>query len=98
MYPTVVVVLIEKQRSMADVCEFIPSNLSKLAGPVESDTRHATLGHLSFVVRPIRTLMDNILTKLNLSTRVRCRPKMGRKMSRRSFSKKRTVGLALGAD
>ena len=48
MYPTVVIVLVETQRSMADVCEINPSNPSgKLRGPVASEVRPASLGYLS---------------------------------------------------
>ena len=59
MYPTVVMVLVDTQRSMMDVCEISPSNASKLAGTVASEARLATLGHLSFAVGPIHTMMDN---------------------------------------
>ena len=48
MYPTLVIVLIETQLSMTDVCEISPSNGNKTAGPVASETRPATLEHLSF--------------------------------------------------
>ena len=44
MYPTVVILLVETQRSMVDVCEVSPS------GPVAPDARPTTLGHLSCVV------------------------------------------------
>jgi len=48
MYPTVVIILVETQRSMADVYEISPSNLSKLAGTVAAyEARPATLGHES---------------------------------------------------
>ena len=53
MYPTVVIVLVKTQRSMTDICEISPSNVSKIAGPVAPKARSATLGHLSFVVGPI---------------------------------------------
>ena len=59
MYPTAIIVLIETQRSMADVCEISPSNASKFAGPVGSEARPATLGHLSFAVEPIHSTMDS---------------------------------------
>ena len=36
MYPTVVIVLVETQRSMTDICEGL-SNASRIAGPVPSD-------------------------------------------------------------
>ena len=59
MYPTVLIVLIETQRSMTDVCGISPSNASKLSGPVASGARPATLGHLSFAVGPVHRAMDN---------------------------------------
>jgi len=59
MYPTVVVVMVETQRSMADICEISPSNISRLAGPQVSEPRAATLGPLSFAVGPIDSAMDN---------------------------------------
>jgi len=55
----VVIVLIETQRSMTDICEVIPSNASKPAAPVSSEARPATLGHLSFVVGPVCNPTDN---------------------------------------
>ena len=58
MYPTVVIVLVETQRSMADICEIGPPNASQLAGPVASEARPATLGHLSFAVGPVHTTDD----------------------------------------
>jgi len=59
MYPAVVIVLVETQRSITDVCEISPSNASKFPGPLASEARHATLGHLSFAVGPIDTTVDN---------------------------------------
>ena len=59
MYPTVVILLVETQRLMADVCEINPSNASKFAGPVGSEARPATLGHLSFAVEPVHGAMDS---------------------------------------
>ena len=50
MYPTVVIVLVETQRSMTDIYEISQSNTSKIEGPVASETLPATLGHLSFEV------------------------------------------------
>ena len=52
MYPTVVILLVETQRSIKDICEISPSNASKLACP-------GPLGHLSFAVRPVRSTMNN---------------------------------------
>jgi len=59
MYPTVVIILVETQRSMADVYDISPSNASKLGGPVASEARPATLGHFSFAVGPIHSMTDN---------------------------------------
>ena len=60
MYPTIVVVLVETQRSMVDICEIGPSSPSKIAGAGASDceARAGTLGHLSFAVGPIDSAMD----------------------------------------
>jgi len=60
MYPTVVIVLVETQRSMADICEISPSNASKVAAaPVGSEARPATPGHLSFAGEPVHSTTDN---------------------------------------
>jgi len=59
MYPTVVILLVESQRLMADVCEISLSNTSKVVGPVLSEARPATLGHLSFAVGPVHIKTDN---------------------------------------
>jgi len=59
MYPTVVIVLVETQRSMTDICEIDPSNASKSAGPVASEVRPASLGPLSFAVGPVYSTTDN---------------------------------------
>ena len=59
MYPTVVMILVETQRSMPDVCEISPSNASRFAGRAASDARPATFGHLSFAVEPVHSTMDN---------------------------------------
>ena len=59
MYPTVVILLVETQRSMTDICEISSSNASELAAPVASEARPTTLGHLSFVVGPVYSTMDN---------------------------------------
>ena len=61
MYPTVVVVLVETQRSITDIWEFTSSNASGIVGPVASDARSATLGHLSFAAGPIYSTVDNEL-------------------------------------
>jgi len=60
MYPTVIIVLVETQRLMKDICD-ISLNASNIAGPVGSETRAATLGHLSFDVGPIHNAIDNEL-------------------------------------
>jgi len=54
-----VIVLVETQRSMTEVCEINPSNASKLARPVGSEARPATPGHLSFAVGPVHSTTDN---------------------------------------
>ena len=59
MYPTLVIVLIETRRSITDVCEIGPSNASKPAGPVASEARSTTLGHLSFAIGPIHSKTDS---------------------------------------
>ena len=59
MYPTLVILLVETQRSMPEICEISPSNTRKLAGPVASEARPATLGHLSFAVGPVYSTTDN---------------------------------------
>ena len=59
MYPTVVMLLVETQRSMANVCEISPSNASKFAAPVASEARPSTLRHLSFAAGPVHTTTDN---------------------------------------
>ena len=59
MYPTVVVLLVETQRSMSDICEISPSDASKPAGPAASEARPAILGHLSFAVGPVHSTTDD---------------------------------------
>ena len=61
MYPTVVMLLVESQRSMMNVCEISLSNASKLAGPAASEARPATLnlGHLSSATGPVHITSDN---------------------------------------
>ena len=60
MYPTIVVVLVETQRSMVDICEIGLSNAGKIAGAVTADHEAyaATLGPISFAVGPIDSVMD----------------------------------------
>ena len=60
MYPTMVMVLVQTQRSMADVCEISLSKTIKFMGPVASEARSETLGRLTYVVDPVHnTMMDN---------------------------------------
>ena len=59
MYPTLVIVLVETQRSMTNICEIGPSNARKSAGPVASRAHPATLGPLSFAVGPVHTTTDD---------------------------------------
>ena len=59
MGPTVIIVLVETKRSMTDIFEISPSNTIKFAGPVASEARPVTLGHLSFAVGPVRSTADN---------------------------------------
>ena len=59
MYPTVVILLVQIQRSTTDICEISPSNASRLVDPVTSETRPATLGHLSFAVGSVHSTTDN---------------------------------------
>ena len=60
MYPTVVIILVETQRSMTDVCEISASNPSQFAGPpMTSGARAAVLGHLAFAVGPVYSTTDD---------------------------------------
>ena len=63
MYPTIVVVLVETQRSMVDICEIGPSSAGRSAGAVVSDheAHAAGLGHhhSECAVGPINSTMDN---------------------------------------
>jgi len=59
MYPTVVILLVETQRSMTDICEISPSNRSKLAGPAASEAWPAPVGHLFFAVGQVHSRTDN---------------------------------------
>ena len=61
MYPTIVVVLVETQRSMVDICEIVPSNASKIAPAVASDheAHPATLTRPTFAVEPINSAMSD---------------------------------------
>ena len=55
MYPTVVIVLVENQRSMANICEIGLSNASKLSVSVVSEACLATLGRLPFGAGPVHS-------------------------------------------
>ena len=61
MYPTIVIVLVETQRSMTDIWEISPSNTSRLARPVASDHEAFALTSIypSFVVGSVNSAMDN---------------------------------------
>ena len=59
MYPTVVIILVQTQRSATDICEISPSSASRLAGPVTSTARLTTLGYLSFAVGTVHSSTDN---------------------------------------
>ena len=59
MYPTLVVVLVETQRSMMEICDIIPSSEGKVEGPVGSEAHSSTLGRLSFAVGSVRSVTDN---------------------------------------
>jgi len=59
MYPTVVIVLVEAQRSMTDICEISSSNAGRLAAPVASEARPVAPGHLSFAAGPVHSTTDN---------------------------------------
>ena len=58
MYPTVVILLVQIQRSMTDVWGISLSNASRLAAPAASEVRPATLGHLSFAIGPVHSTTD----------------------------------------
>ena len=55
MYPTLVIVLVEAQCSMTDICEISVPNTTRLAGLVAPEARAATLQHSSFGVLNITT-------------------------------------------
>ena len=55
MYPTMVIFLVETQRSMQDICEICTLSLNKIAGPVASEARPAASGRLSFVVGQVHS-------------------------------------------
>ena len=58
MYPTVVIVLVETQRSVTDIRETSTPNASGPAGPMATNAPAATAGHLSFGVLNITTDND----------------------------------------
>ena len=53
MYPTVVILLVETQRLMTDICEINTSNAAAF------EAHLATSGHLSSATGPVRTTMNN---------------------------------------
>ena len=59
MYPTIVTILAETQRSMTDMCQISLPNASKLAiaGPAASEAHATTLGHPSFAA--LNITIDN---------------------------------------
>ena len=73
MYPTLVVVLIETQRSMTDICEISRLNGSKPAGPVASEAcpQAATLGHLSFAVGLVHSVTTDKKAEFQCSRSLR---------------------------
>ena len=58
MYPTIVIVLVETQCSMTDICVGL-SNASRLAGPVPSEFHAATLGHPPIPVGAVNSAVYN---------------------------------------
>ena len=58
MYPTVVIVLVETQRSMTDICEISLSDTSRLTGPVAFEPHLATIGDPSVAATSLLTMMD----------------------------------------
>jgi len=68
MYPTIVIVLVTIQRSMADICEIGQPNARKLASPVASEARAASLGPFSLAVRPTDSAMDSEAESLTKSS------------------------------
>ena len=59
MYPTVVILLVETQRSMTDICDISTLNTSTLADPVASKAWPATSGHLSFAIGLVHNTIDD---------------------------------------
>ena len=60
MYPTVMILLVQSQRSMADICVISPSNPSKFVGPAVPEARPTALEHpRSIAVRQIYDTMDD---------------------------------------
>ena len=55
MHPIIVIVLVETQRSMTDICKISLPSTSIFAGLVASEVRAATVGHPSFGVLNITT-------------------------------------------
>ena len=55
MYPILVIVMVETQRSMVDMCEISPFSASRVAGPASS----LAVRRLSCAVGPIHSAMGN---------------------------------------
>lgn len=99
MYPTTVILLVETQRSMMDICEISPSNASKLAAPVASDARPPTAGHLSFAVGrpgPVHSTTDDE-AQAQLSRAFQSQGGLEH-VWRESFSKRRGIKSVLVVD
>ena len=79
MYPTMVVVLVESQRSMTDVCGVNQSNAAQAVELGPSEARAATLGHpISFAVGPNQYTMNReYITTVPLQSRYSGGPKHG---------------------
>ena len=59
MYPIMVGLLVEYQRSMAVIREITPFNASQSAGSVASEARSATSEYLPFTVAPVYSTTDD---------------------------------------
>lgn len=61
MYPTIVIMLVESQRSMADICGISISDSRVTVKEVSlSGPRAATLGHLSFAVEQSESATESV--------------------------------------
>ena len=61
MYLTLVIVLIESQRSIMDACGISLLNTSGIAGPPASEARPATLGRPYFAIGSTRSITISAL-------------------------------------